>query len=162
MGHRQAGVAVGDVSGSKLSSRMPRPLKAGVCREDWGGKRGSGRDRPLARAIDRRRPDAGETGCGSLAGSAPAECDFHRFLQYCLRNEAIRHFGSSAVPQFEVTMIVSEQLDRFFTEKMREYPTQRSFLVPMLLYTQDELGFLSDEAIAYLAQKVNLNELEIR
>jgi len=59
-------------------------------------------------------------------------------------------------------MAVSEQLDRFFTEKMKDYPTQRSFLVPMLLYTQDEVGYLSDEAIAYVAQKVNLSELEIR
>ena len=59
-------------------------------------------------------------------------------------------------------MVVSEQLDAFFTEKMKDYPTQRSFLVPMLLYTQDELGYLSDEAIAYVAQKVNLDELEIR
>jgi len=59
-------------------------------------------------------------------------------------------------------MIVSEQLDSFFTEKMKQYPTQRSFLVPMLLYTQDEVGYLSDEAIAYVAQKVGLSELEIR
>ena len=59
-------------------------------------------------------------------------------------------------------MVVSEQLDRFFTEKMKEYPTQRSFLVPMLLYTQDEIGYLSEEAIAYVAQKVDLSELEIR
>ncbi len=59
-------------------------------------------------------------------------------------------------------MVVSEQLDAFFTEKMKEYPTQRSFLVPMLLYTQDELGFLSEEAIAYIAQKANLSELEVR
>src|SRR5690348_7025577 len=59
-------------------------------------------------------------------------------------------------------MIVSEQLDNFFTEKMKEYPTRRSFLVPMLLYTQDELGHLSDEAIAYIAQKVELTELEVR
>ena len=59
-------------------------------------------------------------------------------------------------------MLVSEQLDAFFTAKMKDYPTQRSFLVPMLLYTQDELGYLSDEAIAYVAQKVNLDELEIR
>jgi NADH-quinone oxidoreductase subunit E len=59
-------------------------------------------------------------------------------------------------------MTVSQQLDDFFTEKMKEYPTQRSFLVPMLLYTQDEVGFLSDEAIAYIAGKVNLSELEVR
>ena len=59
-------------------------------------------------------------------------------------------------------MVVSEKLDKFFTEKMKEYPTQRSFLVPMLLYTQDELGYLSDEAIAYAAQKTELSELEVR
>jgi NADH-quinone oxidoreductase subunit E len=58
--------------------------------------------------------------------------------------------------------VVSETLDRFFTEKMKEYPTQRSFLVPMLLYTQDELGYLTDDAIRYIAQKVDLSELEVR
>jgi NADH-quinone oxidoreductase subunit E len=59
-------------------------------------------------------------------------------------------------------MVVSDKLDKFFTEKMREYPTTRSFLVPMLLYTQDELGYLSEEAIAYLAEKTELTELEVR
>jgi NADH-quinone oxidoreductase subunit E len=58
--------------------------------------------------------------------------------------------------------VISDKLDKFFDEKMREYPTQRSFLVPMLLYTQDELGYLSDEAIAYLARKTGLTELEVR
>lgn len=57
---------------------------------------------------------------------------------------------------------VSEQLDRFFDEKMKEYPTRRSFLVPMLLYTQDELGYVTDEAVTYLASKTDLTELEIR
>jgi NADH-quinone oxidoreductase subunit E len=59
-------------------------------------------------------------------------------------------------------MVVSDKLDSFFTEKMKEYPTRRSFLVPMLLYTQDELGYLSPDAISYLSQKVDLPELEIR
>ena len=59
-------------------------------------------------------------------------------------------------------MVVSEKLDKFFDEKMTNYPIRRSFLVPMLLYTQDELGYLSHEAIAYIAQKVGLTELEVR
>jgi len=59
-------------------------------------------------------------------------------------------------------MVVSEKLDRFFDEKIKEYPTRRSFLVPMLLYTQDEIGYLPDEAIVYLAQKTDLTELEVR
>ena len=57
---------------------------------------------------------------------------------------------------------ISDKLDAFFTEKMKEYPTRRSFLVPMLLYSQDEVGYLSHEVIAYLAKKTELTELEVR
>lgn len=59
-------------------------------------------------------------------------------------------------------MVISDKLDKFFDEKMGEYPTQRSFLVPMLLYTQDELGYLTDDAISYIAKKTGLSELEVR
>lgn len=59
-------------------------------------------------------------------------------------------------------MIVSEKLDQLFTKKMGDYPTKRSFLVPMLLLAQDEIGHLSDEAISYIAAKVELTELEVR
>ena len=59
-------------------------------------------------------------------------------------------------------MVVSDKLDQFFDQKMKNYPTRRSYLVPMLLYIQDELGYLSDEAIAYVAGKVGLPELEVR
>lgn len=59
-------------------------------------------------------------------------------------------------------MVVSDKLDRFFDQKMKNYPIRRSFLVPMLLYTQDELGYLSGDAIAYVANKVGLSELEVR
>src|SRR5437868_6280313 len=59
-------------------------------------------------------------------------------------------------------MVISQQLDAFFDEKMKEYPTKRSFLVPMLLYAQDELGYLTDASISHLAQKTDLTELEVR
>ena len=42
---------------------------------------------------------------------------------------------------------ISEKLDAFFTEKMKEYPTKRSFLVPMLLYSQDEVGAITDDVV---------------
>ncbi|MGA7930365.1 MAG: NAD(P)H-dependent oxidoreductase subunit E [Candidatus Sulfotelmatobacter sp.] len=42
------------------------------------------------------------------------------------------------------------------------YPTKRSALVPMLLYAQDEIGFLSDEVIAELAGRLDVTELEVR
>jgi NADH-quinone oxidoreductase subunit E len=57
---------------------------------------------------------------------------------------------------------ISEKLDKFFDEKMQQYPTKRGFLVPMLLYSQDEVGYLSAEVIAHLAKKTELTELEVR
>ena len=45
---------------------------------------------------------------------------------------------------------------------MKEYPTKRSFLVPMLLYSQDEVGAITDDVVAHLAKKTELTELEVR
>lgn len=59
-------------------------------------------------------------------------------------------------------MVLSEKLDKFFDEKMKEYPTKRSFLVPMLLYSQDEVGAITDDVVAHLAKKTELTELEVR
>jgi NADH-quinone oxidoreductase subunit E len=59
-------------------------------------------------------------------------------------------------------MVISEKLDKFFDEKMKEYPTKRSFLVPMLLYSQDEVGAITDDVVAHLAKKTELTELEVR
>ena len=42
------------------------------------------------------------------------------------------------------------------------YPTKRSVLVPMLLYIQDEVGAVTDEAVAEMATRVDLTELEVR
>ena len=41
-------------------------------------------------------------------------------------------------------------------------PTKRSVLVPMLLYIQDEIGSLTDEAIDEIAQRVDVTPLEVR
>jgi NADH-quinone oxidoreductase subunit E len=59
-------------------------------------------------------------------------------------------------------MVISDKLDQFFDTKMKEYPTRRSFLVPMLLYSQDEVGYISDEVVTHLAKKTELTELEVR
>lgn len=42
------------------------------------------------------------------------------------------------------------------------YPTKRSVLVPSLLYAQDEVGALTNEVIAELAQRLDLTELDVR
>jgi NADH-quinone oxidoreductase subunit E len=56
----------------------------------------------------------------------------------------------------------SDQFESRFAEMLTHYPTKRSVLVPTLLYAQDEIGFLSDEAIRELAGRLELTELEVR
>jgi NADH-quinone oxidoreductase subunit E len=59
-------------------------------------------------------------------------------------------------------MRFSEEFETRFAEMITHYPTKRSALVPTLLYAQDEVGHLSDEVIAELAQRLDLTELEVR
>jgi NADH-quinone oxidoreductase subunit E len=59
-------------------------------------------------------------------------------------------------------MKFSDQFETRFVEMLTHYPTPRSVLVPTLLYAQDELGYLSDEAIAEIAHRLNLTDLEVR
>ena len=59
-------------------------------------------------------------------------------------------------------MKFSDQFESRFAEMLTHYPTKRSALVPTLLYAQDELGYLNDEAISEIAARVELTELEVR
>jgi NADH-quinone oxidoreductase subunit E len=59
-------------------------------------------------------------------------------------------------------MRFSEEFETRFAAMLTHYPTKRSALVPTLLYAQDEVGFLSDEVILELAQRLDLTELEVR
>lgn len=59
-------------------------------------------------------------------------------------------------------MKFSDQLEQRFADMITHYPSKRSVLVPILLYVQDELGEITDDAIRELAQRVDLTELEVR
>jgi NADH-quinone oxidoreductase subunit E len=56
----------------------------------------------------------------------------------------------------------SAQFEGRFTAMLTHYPTKRSVLVPTLLYAQDEIGHLTDEAIREIAERLDLTELEVR
>ncbi|MGD0787804.1 MAG: NAD(P)H-dependent oxidoreductase subunit E [Terracidiphilus sp.] len=45
---------------------------------------------------------------------------------------------------------------------VQRYPVKRSALVPMLLYAQDEVGYLSDAVVAEVAARIGIPELEVR
>ena len=59
-------------------------------------------------------------------------------------------------------MKFSEEFEQRFAEMVTHYPTKRSVLVPTLLYAQDEVGYVSDEVISELAQRLDLTELDVR
>jgi NADH-quinone oxidoreductase subunit E len=49
-----------------------------------------------------------------------------------------------------------------FDALVLKYPLRRSALVPMLLYAQDEIGYLSDAVIAEVAHRIGITELDVR
>jgi len=59
-------------------------------------------------------------------------------------------------------MNFSPQLESRFARLLTLYPVKRSALVPMLLYAQDEIGCLCDEAIQEIGRRLDLSSLEVR
>jgi len=62
----------------------------------------------------------------------------------------------------ETMSIFSPRLATRFDALVEKYPVRRSALVPMLLYAQDEVGYLSDAVIAEVAARVGITELDVR
>jgi NADH-quinone oxidoreductase subunit E len=62
----------------------------------------------------------------------------------------------------EAMSIFSPQLAARFDALVIKYPVRRSALVPMLLYAQDEIGYLSDAVIVEVAQRIGITELDVR
>jgi NADH-quinone oxidoreductase subunit F len=58
-------------------------------------------------------------------------------------------------------MELSPQLAARFEKLQNAYPVKRSALIPMLMYAQDEAGFVSDEMIAEIAQRLELRTVEV-
>ncbi len=62
----------------------------------------------------------------------------------------------------ETMSIFSPALARRFDALVEKYPVKRSALIPMLLYAQDEVGYLSDALVAEVARRIGITELEVR
>jgi NADH-quinone oxidoreductase subunit E len=62
----------------------------------------------------------------------------------------------------ETMTTFSPQLAARFDALVLKYPTKRSALIPMLLYAQDEIGYLSDAVIAEVAARIGITELDVR
>lgn len=62
----------------------------------------------------------------------------------------------------ETMSIFSPRIAARFDALVEKYPVRRSALVPMLLYAQDEIGYLSDAVIAEVAERIDITELDVR
>jgi NADH-quinone oxidoreductase subunit E len=62
----------------------------------------------------------------------------------------------------ETMSIFSPQLAARFDTLVTKYPVKRSALIPMLLYAQDEVGYLSDAVIHEIADRLSITPLEVR
>ena len=62
----------------------------------------------------------------------------------------------------ETMSIFSPQLAARFDALVKKYPVKRSALIPMLLYAQDEVGYLSDAVIDEIAGRLSITPLEVR
>ena len=62
----------------------------------------------------------------------------------------------------ETMTLFSPRLAARLDALVEKYPVRRSALIPMLLYAQDEIGYLSDAVISEVAQRIGITELEVR
>uniref|UniRef100_A0A7V4XU19 NAD(P)H-dependent oxidoreductase subunit E n=1 Tax=Acidobacterium capsulatum TaxID=33075 RepID=A0A7V4XU19_9BACT len=62
----------------------------------------------------------------------------------------------------EKTTIFSPELAARFDRLVTLYPVKRSALIPMLLYAQDEVGYISDAVVAEVAERIGIAELDVR
>ncbi|WP_419806515.1 NADH-quinone oxidoreductase subunit NuoE [Terriglobus sp.] len=64
----------------------------------------------------------------------------------------------STVAESIFSPATAERFDKLVTI----YPVKRSALVPMLLYAQDDLGYVTDAAVSEIARRLDLLELDVR
>jgi NADH-quinone oxidoreductase subunit E len=57
--------------------------------------------------------------------------------------------------------MLSDALNSRFERVIARYPLKRSAIVPLLLYAQDEVGYVSDEVIDEVARRVEVRPIEV-
>jgi NADH-quinone oxidoreductase subunit E len=62
----------------------------------------------------------------------------------------------------QTNTIFSPELAARFDRMVTLYPMRRSALIPMLLYAQDEVGYLSQPVISEVAARIGITELDVR
>lgn len=57
--------------------------------------------------------------------------------------------------------MLSDALKQKFDAVIARYPVKRSAIVPLLMFAQDEAGYVTDEAIEEIARRVGVRPIEV-
>jgi NADH-quinone oxidoreductase subunit E len=57
--------------------------------------------------------------------------------------------------------VISDALKAKFDQVIARYPVKRSAIVPLLMFGQDEMGYVSDELINEIARRVGVLPIEV-
>jgi len=57
--------------------------------------------------------------------------------------------------------VLSDALKKKFDQVIARYPLKRSAIVPLLLFAQDEIGYVSGEVIEEVARRVDVRPIEV-
>jgi NADH-quinone oxidoreductase subunit E len=126
----------------------------------------SGRNRDLERekmepwemlGVDRSRND-----CAAEAGEEEMDMAAERWARELMRMSPTRLAANEPETKSMTRLRLLAPLAARFDALVEKYPVKRSALVPMLLYAQDEIGYLSDAVIAEVARRIGITELEVR
>jgi len=57
--------------------------------------------------------------------------------------------------------MISDALKNKFDQVIARYPVKRSAIVPLLMFGQDEIGYVSDELVEEIARRVEVGRIEV-
>ena len=57
--------------------------------------------------------------------------------------------------------MISDPLKNKFDQVIARYPVKRSAIVPLLMFGQDEIGYVSDELVEEIARRVEVATIEV-
>jgi len=57
--------------------------------------------------------------------------------------------------------VISDALKNKFDRVIARYPVKRSAIVPLLMFGQDEIGYVSDELVEEIARRVEVGSIEV-
>ena len=61
----------------------------------------------------------------------------------------------------DIAMKLSKQTNKRIQEAIKSYPVKRSAVLPLLHLIQEDQGYLSDEAIEWVASKLKLQPINV-